>query len=252
MFDYDAELQRYHGHLLAALDLHAGEHVLDIGCGTGQTTREAARVIGSGTAVGIDISAPMLARARELSRQAGLHNVAFVEADAQSHRFPDDHFDVAVSRFGTMFFAAPAAAFTNIARALRLGGRFVQLVWQDGGRQEWCAVLDEVFGGGHVPAPTANPFSLADLDHTRALLAGAGLAEVEVTGVDEPLWYGPDATSARNAMLALQGPRDRLAQLDAEHSEVALGRLHAALAARCTPDGVFLDAHAWLISARRS
>jgi len=252
MFDYDAELQRYHGRLLAALDLRAGDRVLDIGCGMGQTTREAARAVGSGTALGVDISAPMLAEARRLSRRAGLRNVAFVHADAQRHRFRDGHYDVAISRFGTMFFADPPAAFTNIARAMRPGGRLVQLVWQTGDRQEWSDVLNEVFGAEHVPDSTSDPFSLADVATTQAVLAAAGFAEVEVTGVDEPLWYGPDAHSARAAMLALRGTQDRLAPLDAQRSADALDRLLAALASRCTPDGVFLDAHAWLISARRS
>jgi ubiquinone/menaquinone biosynthesis C-methylase UbiE len=120
-FDYDAELHNYQRHLLATLDVRAADHVLDIGCGTGQVTRAAARAAESGSAVGVDVSAAMLAHARRKSRAAGLRNIRFLHADAQTHRFPQQCFDLGVSRFGTMFFADRLAAFTNIAGALRSG-----------------------------------------------------------------------------------------------------------------------------------
>jgi SAM-dependent methyltransferase len=251
MFDYDAELHRYHVRLLPAFELCPGDHVLDIGCGTGQTTRDAARAVGTGSALGVDVSERMVATARRLTRDAGLHNATFVEADAQTHAFSDEWFDVGVSRFGTMFFGDPTAAFANIARAMRSDARLVQLVWQTRERQEWSTVLDEVFGDEYVPMTSAGPFSLADPDTTRAILAGAGFTDVEVVGLDEPVWYGRDATGARTAMLALQGTKSRLEPLDARCREDALDRLHTALAARCTDRGVFFDAHAWLITARR-
>ena len=251
MFDYDAELHRYHVRLRAAFELCPGDQVLDIGCGTGQTTRDAARAIGAGSALGVDVSERMLATARRLTRDAGLHNATFVQADAQTLGFTDERFDVAVSRFGTMFFGDPTAAFANIASAMRSGGRLVQLVWQTRERQEWSTVLDEVFDDEYVPMTGADPFSLADPGTTRAILAEAGFTDVEVVGLDEPVWYGRDATSARTAMLTLQGTKSRLEPLDARRREDALDRLHAALAARCTDGGVFFDAHAWLITARR-
>lgn len=147
LFDYDAELRRYHQHLRAAIDVQAAGRVLDIGCGTGQTTREAARAAASSSALGIDISAARLARARRQARAEGLRNISFVQADAQAHRFPPGRFDLAISRFGTMFFADPVAAFTNIGHALRPGARLVQLAWQHRDRQEWDAVIGEVFAG---------------------------------------------------------------------------------------------------------
>ena len=123
LFDYAAELRRYHEHLRAAIDVRPADHVLDIGCGTGQTTRESGKGGGLRKRTGIDVSAPRLARARRLSHQEGLRNVTFVQADAQTHRFPPECFDLAISRFGTMFFADPLAAFTSIGRALRPGAR---------------------------------------------------------------------------------------------------------------------------------
>jgi ubiquinone/menaquinone biosynthesis C-methylase UbiE len=121
-FDYDAELSRYHPRLLAAMDVRPDDDVLDIGCGAGLTTRSAARSAVSGSAVGVDVSAERLAVARRLSADEGLKNVRFEQADAQSYAFAAEGFTLGVSRFGTMFFSDPEAAFANIARALRPGG----------------------------------------------------------------------------------------------------------------------------------
>jgi ubiquinone/menaquinone biosynthesis C-methylase UbiE len=125
---YDAELRRHNEVLRRACGIQFRDHVLDVGCGTGQTTRQAARTARAGTALGVDISAPAIERARELTRAEGLRNVAFERADAQVYRFPQERFDLAISRFGTMFFDDPVAAFANIVRALRPTGRMVMMV----------------------------------------------------------------------------------------------------------------------------
>ncbi len=251
-FDYDAELRRYHPHLRTAAGFRPADHVLDIGCGTGQTTREAARAAATGSALGIDISAARLARARRLARAEDLRNVSFVHADAQTHCFPPARFDLAISRFGTMFFADLVAAFTNIASALRPGARLVQLVWQHRDHQEWDAVIDEIFIAEQpAPAPAAGPFSLADPATAGAILATTGFTDVNITGVHEPVYYGPDAATALRAMLSLQMTKDLLAPLDATRTEHALGLLRAALAAHQSGGGVLFDSRAWLITARR-
>lgn len=252
LFDYDAELRHYHERLLTAIDVRPADHVLDIGCGTGQTTRAAARAAVSGSALGIDISARMLARARQLSLQEGLRNVSFVQADAQVHRFPPGRFDLAISRFGTMFFADPVMAFTNIGGALRSGARLVQLVWQDSDRQEWIAVIREALASEQPPpASAAEPFSLADPATAGAILAASGFTDVTSTGLHEPVCYGPDTAAALDAVLTLQMTKDLLAPLDAARTEHALSQLGAALAAHESRSGVLFDSHAWLITARR-
>jgi ubiquinone/menaquinone biosynthesis C-methylase UbiE len=253
LFDYDAELRRYHERLRAAIDVGPGDRVLDVGCGTGLTTREAARAAVSGSALGVDLSAPMLARARRRSEEEGLHNVNFEQGDAQVHPFPPAHFDLGISRFGTMFFADPVAAFTNIGRALRPGARLVQLVWQDSDRQQWATTIDHALAGGYaLPAPAAgDAFSLADPATVEGILTTAGFTEVDFTAVCEPVCYGPDTASACEAVLRLRMTKDLLAELDAAHTERALDQLRAVLAAHQTGDGVWFDSCAWLITARR-
>src|SRR5581483_8598015 len=123
------ELQRHDVVLRRVAAVRFDEDVLDIGCGSGRTTREAARTARAGSALGVDISGAAIERARELARSEGLGNVTFELGDAQVHRFASERFDVAISRFGTMFFGDPVAAFANIGRALRPGGRLVMMVW---------------------------------------------------------------------------------------------------------------------------
>jgi len=134
---YDAELRAHHEHLRAAYGISPGDDVVDIGCGTGLTTREAARAAAPGRVVGVDVSERMLERARQLTAAERLDNVRYELGDAQVHRFDPAGFDVAISRFGTMFFSDPLAAFANIAAALRPEARLVLLVWQGYERNEW-------------------------------------------------------------------------------------------------------------------
>src|SRR5688500_3515646 len=107
--DYDTELRLHHGPLLRACAIRSHERLLDIGCGAGQTTRDAARLAASGSALGVDTSAPTIARARELAAAEGVRNARFEQGDAQVQDFPAEHFDAAISRYGTMFFADPSA-----------------------------------------------------------------------------------------------------------------------------------------------
>jgi SAM-dependent methyltransferase len=149
-----------------------------------------------------------------------------------------------------MFFADPAAAFANLARALAPGARLVQLVWQDHNRQEWASVIHQALG---LTSGSASPaFSLADPATVRALLSGSGFADVELTEIDEPVWYGADPESALAATLSLYEPTVGLAGLDEAQRASAIERLRAALADRTGPDGVWFGARAWLVAARRN
>ncbi|MEU0029157.1 class I SAM-dependent methyltransferase [Streptomyces sp. NPDC006335] len=256
MFDYDSELVRHHERLMAALDVRPGDRVLDIGCGAGRTTRDAARAAAPGTALGVDVSGPMLARARRQAEAEGLRNVDFVQGDAQTRAFSPEHFTLAVSRFGTMFFSDPVAAFGNIGRALRPGARFVQLVWQAADRQEWHTVIRAALSHGLAPSASdsaaADPFTLADPDIVAEVLTRAGFTAVDVVDVREPVCYGPDTEGALAAVLELRMAKEWLSELDAASAERALDRLRVALDAHDSGDGVWFDSRAWLVVAHRS
>ena len=153
-----------------------------------------------GDALGIDVSAPAIERARELAQAEELGNITFERADAQVYRFPQEHFDLAISRFGTMFFDDPAAAFANIRRALRPAGRLVMMVWQAHEQNEWDVAIHQSLGAAETPLalPSEGPdaFSLADPPTVTEILAAAGFADVAFTDVSEPVFYGPDVDAA--------------------------------------------------------
>ncbi|MEU5890575.1 class I SAM-dependent methyltransferase [Streptomyces sp. NPDC047461] len=255
LFDYDSELARYHERLRQALDIRPGDRVLDIGCGTGQTTREAARAASPGAVLGIDVSGPMLARARQLAEQEGLRNAGFVQADAQTHAFPPEELGLAMSRFGTMFFSDPALAFANIGQALRPGARLVQLVWQAADLQDWHTAIRAALSPGSppsLPVPSADDaFALADPHVVADTLTTAGFTAVDVVDVREPVYYGPDTERALAGVRRLRMAKEWLTDLDAPSAERALDRLRATLDAHETGDGVWFDSRAWLVTARR-
>jgi SAM-dependent methyltransferase len=253
--DYDAELQRHQRVLVRACGVQSGDHVLDIGCGTGHTTRQAAGAAQPGRALGVDISAPAIERAREMARADGVHNVAFECADAQAHRFPPARFDLAMSRFGTMFFDDPAAAFINIRRALRPGGRLTMMVWQAADRNEWDVALREALAGPRAPVPAdpagPGPFSLGERPTVTEILGTAGFVDVAFAEVGEPVYYGPDVETALRWVRGFTSTSRALDGLDAADTEGALGRLLAVLAAHLGDDGVWFDSRAWIVTARR-
>lgn len=252
--DYDAELQRHNEVLLRAYNIQTRDQILDIGCGTGQTSRDAARLAAEGNALGVDLSAEMIARARGLARAEGLGNVAFEHADAQVHSFPQERFDLAISRFGTMFFRDAVAAFANIRRALQPGGRLVVMVWQEHEQNEWSVAIERSLGPRKVAPPTSetwDPFSLADPPTVQTILGAAGFGELAFTDVHEPVYYGPDVAAALEWVRGFTSTRQALEPMDRTDSERALQRLRETLARHTGEDGVWFDARAWIVEARR-
>jgi SAM-dependent methyltransferase len=250
MVTYDEELRAHNERLREAAGIRSGESVLDIGCGAGQTTREAARAAAPGTVLGVDISSAMLERARERAAAESVPNVTFELGDAQTHAFEAERFDVAISRFGAMFFSDPIAAFANIARALRPDGRLVAIVWQRHDDNEWAVAIDEAVGTNM--AEGMNPFSLADPDVTTPILERAGFADVRLEGVQEPMFFGSDVAEALEWVTGFSDVQDALDAMAPDARERALQRLREALGARCHPDrGVNFVSRAWLVTARR-
>jgi SAM-dependent methyltransferase len=253
--DYDAELRLHNQSLRSACHIGRHDRVLDIGCGAGQTTRDAARIATAGSAVGVDISAAMIARARVLTDAEGLRNVRFEQADAQVHRLPLEHFDIVISRFGTMFFADPIAAFSNIRRALRPEGRLVMMVWKEHKANEWSVSIQQGFAG-RDSAPIVfpggpDPFSLADPTTVERILSAAGFAETTLTDVHEPVYYGANVAAALDWVRGFSCTQDMLQRLDAPSAERALDSLRETLAEHDRGRGVWFDSRAWIVTASR-
>jgi len=242
------------GPLLTAAAISADEFVLDVGCGMGDAARRAARVAPGVTALGIDLSRPMVDEAAEAAAADGLPNVTFVVGDAQVHPFWEAVVDVVVSHFGVMFFDDPAAAFANLARALRPGGRLAFVVPQAMARCAWYTVPLAALTG-RPPTPEERPsqmFSLADPEATAALLAGAGFADVTIEPAPHALWFGPDVTTAAR-FYARSGPVRAAIEADPSLDEAeAEAVLTVALRPYVTDDGVRLPGDHWLVTASRA
>jgi SAM-dependent methyltransferase len=246
---YDAELRRHDQHLRAATNIKPADRVLDVGCGAGQTTRDAARAASSGSVLGVDVSEQMLERARRLTLNAGLTNITYELGDAQVYRFERAYFDVIISRFGTMFFADLVAAFANLANASRRNARLVMMVWQGSARNEWATAIPEAL---RAQQPFWGPglFSLADAPVTEAILHKAGFSDVGFTEVHEPVYYGPDVDTAYDIVCSFKCTKDVLASLDAGAAERTSDQLRAMLAGHLTEGGVLFDSRAWIVTAR--
>jgi SAM-dependent methyltransferase len=250
---FDQGMAGYHDELLKAAGLLPDSAILDIGCGSGQVTRDAARTSHRGSALGVDLSSSMLRLGRSLAAKDNLDNVAFVQADAQVYDFGESRFDVAVSRHGTMFFGDLAAAFANIAHAVRPGGRFVQLTWQRLDRNEGISTFRTIASGGRElpPSPPGapTPFALSDPDRVTRLLHDAGFVNVEITSLIMPMYYGRDIEDAFDFVV------DHFALAFDELQEAsrarALDTLRANIAEHHTDRGVFYGAAHWLIQARK-
>lgn len=255
MIDYDLELQRHNDVLRRAYGIRASDLVVDIGCGTGQTTREAARLAAEGAVLGIDRSNEMIERARELTDAAKLGNVEYLCGDLEQHALPHASFDVAISRFGTMFFEHPVAAFSNIGRALRPHGRLVMMVWQQRERNEWATAIESAFPAedarvaGSSPAPLA--FSLGEQDFVRDILDSAGFAAPTFDEVHAPVCYGIDVDAAFAFVSGFSTVQDKAARLDGRQREHAFDRLRRLLTEHQGADGVWLDSRAWIVTAGR-
>jgi SAM-dependent methyltransferase len=254
----DRMLSRLTPHLIAAAGISESDQVLDVGCGCGQTTRLAARGAQAGNVLGVDLSRPMLDHARSLARHEGVHNVRFEVADAQVDDLGEAAFDVVLSRFGVMFFDLPQAAFANLGRSLRAGGRLAFLCWQEVERNPYFTVpfeaLAEFLPSAGLPGPTRNgpgPFSLADPRHLARLLAESGFTEVDVRPLSESAVAGEDVDDAVAFLRSHPAAAALFAQLDADTAAGAKAALRSALKPYEAPEGVLFDAAAWLVTASR-
>ena len=257
-------------HLFRAAGISPGECVLDVGCGCGTTTIAAARAAqgtardtpdawlprrdgSDGVAVGLDLSAPMLGVARQLAAQAGTVNARFVQGDAQACPFRRNSCDLMISNFGVMFFNDPGAAFASIAAVVRPCGRLTFLCWQDDTQNEVFAIPMRPFGAHmQLPGPAASDL-FTDPRQITELLSGAGWKDIQITPVTEPAWIGSDVDDAMSYVRGMPMIRTLAGSLeDPALTEHLLAAVADEYAARQHPDGVWVRAAAWLVTARRA
>ncbi len=248
--------------VIKAADPRAGERVLDIGCGCGGSLMALSRWVGpTGRVLGLDISQPMLDVARERIAAATARNATVVLGDAAAHPFEAGSADLAVSRFGVMFFDRPAAAFANIREALKPDGRLVFVCWRPYkdnpffAAPHWAAKPHLPPDETPKPDPDApGPFALADLDRLRAILGDAKFRDIAIDPVDVmlPLAGAGDLDTA-TGLISQVGPVARaLATADAAQREAAVAAIRETLKDFDGPDGVSVPARIWVVTARNS
>ena len=241
--------------LIAAADAKPGQRVIDVGCGCGDTTIDfAARVMPGGEVLGLDISEPMLARARE--RAPSALPARFVLADATVYDFEPGWADLAVSRFGVMFFADPAQSFANLRKGLKSGGRLAFACWREAKQNPFFIVPLREAKKHAPPLPETNPddpgpFAFADDARVRRVLTAAGFADIVVTpqNLDLDIAIGRGLDAAVASALSI-GPTSRI--LDGQPEAVraaAAADIRKALAERTKGDSVPLGAAIWIVTA---
>jgi SAM-dependent methyltransferase len=251
---FDRSVRAYQQAFMAAAAIRPDDRVLDVGCGAGQTSLDAARAATTGSVLGIDLSGPMLEVARRRAAAAGLLNVEFVQGDAQVHPFSPASFDVVLGRNSTMFFADPPAAFGHLAGATKPGGRLVLMAWQSRADNAWFRSTMAALAAGRVlptPPPGApGPFGLSDPDRVRTLLTGAGFVDPELRDVREPVYLGRSPDEGTRFVLALN--KTMLADLDGTTRTRAVEALSQLMRDHEGPDGVSFGSATWLVTATRA
>ncbi|MFJ3204704.1 class I SAM-dependent methyltransferase [Streptomyces sp. NPDC086989] len=250
---WDAVNDGFNQPLLDAAAISETDTVLDVGCGAGRTTRLAARRATRGRVLGLDLSEPMLDKARESAAREGIANAAFVQGDAQVQPLDAGSFDAVISRYGMTFFTDPVAAFANLHRALRPGGRLAFICAAEAEANEWLAALASLKHilpiGGFGKADGPGMFSLTDPGRIHGLLAAGGFEEVNVQRIEAAGKWGADAADAA-AFLLDSGPgRHLLDQVTPPEQDAARQALTAALQRHETDSGLWLRSNSWLVTA---
>jgi SAM-dependent methyltransferase len=237
----------------------AGERVLDIGCGFGETTRRIAELVGpEGKALGVD-AAPRFIEVAE-AEAADVPNVRYAVVDVETSTF-DETFDMAYSRMGTMFFANPVASLRHVREALVPGGRLAMVVWRAKAENEWVMRAQEiterfVTRPEEYDEPTCGPgpFSMANADTVSSILLSAGFERVVLHRLDIPVLCGRDVDEAVEFAMSI-GPAGEILRLAGERAE----HLHPAVAEALRDgiadwmvegEGVYGPASTWMVTAR--
>ncbi len=252
----DAMLEPFSQAVLSAAAAQPGERVIDVGCGCGSTSLALARAVGAlGSVLGVDVSAPMLAAARRLAASAAQLPLRFIEADAGESALPGAQ-DLLFSRFGLMFFAAPAAALRHLRGTLRLGGRCAFVCWRAPRDNPWAMTpLMAARNALGITPPKADPlapgpFAFADGERLRALLSEAGFSDIQIRRTDALLRVGSSARDAAEHSLRI-GPVSRFArEAGPAHAQVIVDAIETALTPLAGADAsIHLPGSTWVVTA---
>ena len=251
----EASLQTFSKILLDGAGIRQGETILDVGCGGGANSIEAAQRTGAeGSVIGINIPPPILSVASE--RGATIDNLNFVQGDAASTDLGKEVFDLIFSRFGVMFFSNPVAAFTKLGKALKNDCRLVFMCWRSAEENPWmsapaAAVFNIIPPTGPAPQPDQpGPFSFAMKDRVVSILSEAGLADISVEPIDSGMQLGSMEEAV--AYFMKMGPAAAtLADATDEQKSLAAAAMREALARYETESGVIAPAAVWLVKAHR-
>lgn len=242
--------------LLAAAGLRPGDQVLDVGCGCGSTTLAAAeRVTPGGGVTGLDLSGPMLEVARRRAADHDRDDVELIRSDAQTHPLPAGRFSVAISRFGTMFFGDPVAAFANIGRALSATGRLCLATWQPLAANEWLTVPGAALLR-YGTLPEAGPggpgmFAQSEPEAVAAILRAAGYDDIGLDPVAVDLRLGDNPADATDYLAGTGIGRAVLETVADDERPAALEAVRALMEDRADATGVHLGAAVWIVTATR-
>ena len=240
--------------------IRAGDRVLDFGCGFGETSLELGRLVGpSGEVLGLDCASAFIEIANRERDEAGLLHVRYEIGDAQQHLLSENYYDVAFARFGVMFFESSVRALRNVGRALRPGGKLCLIAWRGlADNPAWVAAKTVV--REYLPAPSSSapscgpgPFSWADEQADRDMLAAAGFTRVELfERSDVDICVGRTVEEAIDYQI-LVGPSGEIVRLAGAEGQRRMPEIRARLAElfreHLREDGVFLPSSSWLISA---
>jgi ubiquinone/menaquinone biosynthesis C-methylase UbiE len=246
---------------LALYPPDSGARVLDLGCGFGDASLRIAEFVGpSGEVVGVDAAPRFIEDAARDASEAGLTNVRFAVADVQESAGAEGPFDLAFSRFGTMFFANPVVALRNVARVLVPGGRLVMVVWRRREDNAWMYRAQQIVEGiverpEEYDEPTCGPgpFSMAGADTTSDILQAAGFEDIVLHRCDIDIAIGDDLEEALEIVMAL-GPAGEILRLAGDraahlHAEVEQA-LRAGLSEFARDGEVWAPSSTWIVSAR--
>ena len=252
-------LTQHSAAVFPSLPVRAGDRVLDVGCGFGDTAIKLARLVGpDGEVVGVDCCDAFLDFARKDVAARNLTNISFIRGDAEI-ALPDNQFDFVFARFGTMFFANPVAGLRNMRKALRPGGRMVHIVWRNRADNPWLSMAKDVVlrflpePGDDAQTCGPGPFSMSNEETVRTMMEAAGYDNIELRRVDAPVLVGNDVQDAVDFQLAI-GPAGEVFREAGTDAEDKRDQIEAALATAINQqsmaaDGIVMDSSSWVISA---